>query len=52
MESIIPVVQYVESHIEKSVSSARVSDGDMMSMLSGNGGYQVDVVFYLILHSK
>jgi hypothetical protein len=52
MESITPVVQYVESHLEKCSSPAGLSDGDMMSMLSGNGGSLVDIVFYLISHSE
>lgn len=52
MESITPVVQYVESHLEKCSSPAGLSEGDMMTMLSGNGGSLVDVVFYLILHSE
>jgi hypothetical protein len=52
MESITPVVQYVESHLEKCSSPAGLSDGDMMSMLSGNGGSLVDVVFYLFSHSE
>jgi hypothetical protein len=52
MESITPVVQYVESHLEKCSSPAGLSDGDMMSMLSGNGGSLVDVVFYLLPQSK
>jgi hypothetical protein len=51
MESITPVVQYVESHLEKCSSPAGLSDGDMMSMLSGNGGSLVDIIFYLIPHS-
>ncbi len=51
MECITTVIQYVESHIERS-SGSGISDGDLISMLSGNGGSLVDVVFYLILHSK
>jgi len=52
MESITPVIHYVESHLEKCSSPAGLSEGDMMSMLSGNGGSLVDVVFYLIPHSE
>src|SRR5271155_2414416 len=51
MESVTPVVQYVESHLEKCSSPAGLSDGDMMSMLSGNGGSLVDIIFYLIPNS-
>lgn len=52
MECIVPVVQYIESQIERSTSVDIISDGDLTSMLSGSGGSQVDVVFYLILHSN
>lgn len=50
MESITPVVQYIESHMERSSSMVGTSDGEQISMLSGNGGSQVDVVFYVILN--
>jgi hypothetical protein len=52
MESITPVIQYIESHLQRSSSVSGMSDEDMMSMLSGNGGSLVDVAFYLIPHSK
>lgn len=52
MESITPVVQYVESHLEKCSSLDRLNDGDMVNMLSGNGGSLVDVVLYLVPHSE
>ena len=48
----MPVVQYIESQIERSTSVDIISDGDLTGMLSGSGGSQVDVVFYLILHSN
>lgn len=51
MESITPVMEYVQSQYERS-ASADVSDGELISMLSGGGGSQVDVVFYVILKSK
>ncbi|KAL7626577.1 hypothetical protein AAE478_003349 [Parahypoxylon ruwenzoriense] len=47
METIMPCVEYVESHLNR-VSSDALSDSDMLNMLGGNGGFQVDVVFYLI----
>lgn len=50
MENITPVIQYVENHLERSSSAADISDADLLSMLSGNGGSQVDVVLYVILH--
>ncbi|KAI1412925.1 Septin-domain-containing protein [Hypoxylon sp. FL1857] len=47
METIMPCVEYVESHLNK-LSSDTMTDSDMLSMLGGGGGSQVDVVFYLI----
>ncbi|KAK7728352.1 hypothetical protein SLS53_009406 [Cytospora paraplurivora] len=47
MEMIAPVIRYVESHFEKVQSNAS-PDPDMLGMLGGDGGNQVDVVFYLI----
>ena len=50
METITPVVQYVESHFQRMNTNA-LADGDMLNMLGGEGGVQVDVVFYLIQNS-
>ncbi|KFY25183.1 hypothetical protein V493_04764, partial [Pseudogymnoascus sp. VKM F-4281 (FW-2241)] len=47
MESITPVVDYIQSQYERTVS-ADLSDGDLISMLSGGGGSQIDAVFYVI----
>ncbi|KAI8628575.1 hypothetical protein F5Y19DRAFT_436123 [Xylariaceae sp. FL1651] len=49
METIMPCVDYVESCLNK-VLSDTLSDSDVISMLGGDGGCQVDVVLYLILH--
>lgn len=51
MEAITPVIRYVESHFEKMQSNAS-SDPDLLNMLGGDGGSQVDVVLYLIQNSK
>lgn len=51
MESITPVIRYVESHFEKVQSNAS-PDAEMLNMLGGDGGSQVDVVFYLIHDRK
>ncbi|PSR78721.1 Septin-domain-containing protein [Coniella lustricola] len=50
MESITPVVRYVESHLE-TVQSNTLSDPELLNMLGGDGGNQVDLVLYLI-HNK
>ncbi|KAH6667946.1 Septin-domain-containing protein [Halenospora varia] len=48
LECITPVVEYIESHLKKATSPEAMSEGDMISMLSGNGGTQVDLVLYVI----
>ena len=47
-----PVVDYVEGQLQKAASLRDMSDTDMISLLSGNGGSQVDLVFYLFSQSK
>ncbi|KAI1152822.1 hypothetical protein F4825DRAFT_297826 [Nemania diffusa] len=49
METIMSCVDYVESHLSK-VSSDDLSDSELMNMLGGDGGCQVDAVLYLISH--
>lgn len=51
MESITPVIRYIESYFEKVQSNAS-TDSDVLNMLGGAGGSQVDVVLYLIQNSK
>jgi hypothetical protein len=51
LESITPVIDYIESHLQKVVSMQGLSESDMISMLSGNGGSQVDLVFYIFTQS-
>jgi len=46
------VMRYIEASLHKNVSVAGMSDGDLLSVLSGNGGVQVDVVLYLFSHRK
>lgn len=52
MEGVDAVMHYVESQLAKIASLPSMGEGDILSMLSGNGGPQVDVVFYLVLHRK
>jgi hypothetical protein len=47
METVSGVVQYVESQLHR-MSSNSLPDGDMLNMVGGDGGVQVDVVFYMI----
>ena len=49
MESIESVVRYVEAQISKTYSMDNMSDSEVLSTLSGNGGLQVDIVLYMIM---
>lgn len=48
MESIESILQYVEAQYGKSFADTIGSKGDFVSLLSGSGGFQVDVVLYMI----
>ena len=48
----MPVVDYIESHFKKAKSMQDMSDSESINMLSGNGGTQVDLVFYVFTQSK
>ncbi|KAL9124750.1 MAG: hypothetical protein Q9217_005952 [Psora testacea] len=48
METIETVLEYIEGQLKKSFSVSSPGDGDIVSLLSGSGGSQVDVVFYMI----
>ena len=45
-------MDYVESHFKKATSLDNASEPEMINMLSGNGGSQVDLVLYVIRHSE
>ncbi|XXG96470.1 polynucleotide adenylyltransferase [Hypoxylon texense] len=47
MDTIVPCIEYIESHLNR-LASDSLSDSDMLNMLGGDGGFQVDVVFYLV----
>ncbi|VBB87028.1 Putative protein of unknown function [Podospora comata] len=47
MDTIAPVTEYIQGHLQR-ISSGSLSDGDVLSMLGGEGGVQVDVVFYMV----
>lgn len=51
MESIQSVLQYIESQLTKPFSAPTASEGGIAGLLSGSGGSQVDVVFYLVAQS-
>lgn len=47
MDTITPVADYIEGHFRK-MSSGTLSDGDTLNLVGGEGGVQVDVVFYMV----
>ncbi|KAL8956254.1 MAG: hypothetical protein Q9193_006173 [Seirophora villosa] len=47
-EGIETVISYIEEQLPRSFSGALNNKGELVSMLSGNGGTQVDAVLYLI----
>lgn len=51
METIIPVTEYIQAHLDR-ISSNELGDGDLLNMLGGEGGVQVDVVFYMVTNRK
>ena len=50
-EEMGKVSQYIESQLTKSFSFANGTEGDLVRMLGGDGGSQVDLVLYMILES-
>lgn len=42
------VVEYIESLLHQNISPASMEDSELLGVVSGNGGVQVDVVFYLL----
>ncbi|KAK7953613.1 hypothetical protein PG996_014505 [Apiospora saccharicola] len=47
MESIVPCVEYVESHLTRA-SSDSLNNEEMLHLFGGGGGFQVDAVLYMI----
>jgi hypothetical protein len=41
------VIEYMESLCRRSLSTELLDEGDLLGMLSGNGGMQIDLVLYL-----
>ncbi|KAL8692290.1 MAG: hypothetical protein Q9218_002659 [Villophora microphyllina] len=47
-EGIQEVTSYIEAQLARSLSASVSTSGEMVNILSGNGGAQVDVALYLI----
>jgi hypothetical protein len=50
-DGLEPIISYMESQLQRSISAVNTGDSDLIGLLSGNGGWQVDAVFYLISES-
>lgn len=48
MESIESTLRYIEAQFTKPFTDTTGNSGDLVSLLSGSGGFQVDVVLYMI----
>lgn len=51
-ETIEAVSQYIGSQLRKSFAPPSESESDILGLLSGNGGSQVDLVLYLMTESE
>ena len=51
MESIDLTLQYIEAQFTKPFADTTGNQGDLISLLSGTGGFQVDVALYMIAQS-
>ncbi|CAL3964936.1 unnamed protein product [Diplocarpon coronariae] len=51
LECITPVIDYIESQFKKATALDGMSESEMLNLLSGNGGSQVDVVLYVIFNT-
>ena len=52
LEGMDSVLQYIEAQMAKNTSFATMSDIDLLNMLGGCGGFQVDVVLFLLTKGK
>ena len=46
-ESVDSILNYIDAQATRALDLNRMDNGDLMSLIAGNGGTQVDVVFYL-----
>jgi hypothetical protein len=51
-DGLEPIIQYMESQLNRALLAISSADSDLVSLLSGNGGWQVDAMFYLISESE
>ena len=46
------VIQYMEQQFAKAVTAASAANNDFVSLLSGSGGSQVDIILYLMSQGR
>ena len=46
------ITHYLEQQLLRALNSPLTSNGDLLGMLSGRGGAQVDVILYLITKGR
>ena len=44
----MPVIAYMEQQIQRALAACQLADNDLVGLMSGRGGAQVDLVLYLI----
>lgn len=52
LESIDVIIRYIETQMRKTVTTSNMTDSELLNLLGGNGGSQVDLVLYLISNRK
>ena len=52
LEGMENVLAYIETQMSKSFAMDSLDDSQIVSILGGSGGPQVDLVFYLVSHRK
>lgn len=48
MDTINSVIEYAEAQLSKATYFASIGESELVAMLSGKGGAQVDVTLYMI----
>lgn len=48
VEGMGSIMQYIQGQLAKSFSFANSTEGEIVSMMGGDGGAQVDLVLYMI----
>ena len=43
-----PILQYIEGQLSKTLYNANATEGELVSLLGGEGGSQVDLILYLM----